>query len=87
MYLDDRGDNPGLDSVIAYQDGRQVEVRRNVSLNYGWLWANEFIINGIKPGKHEIKFKVKDKGGNVVESEPFEIQTGPYSQPKIEKIK
>ena len=67
-----------------YQDGRQVQVLRDiVDMNFG---GNDFFITGIKPGHHQFRFKVIDKGGNTVDSKPLDIEGGRYSQPKIERI-
>lgn len=83
----DFGDNPGIDSAIVYQDGRQIRVlRKIVESDFG---NNEVVIRGLKPGKHEFKFRVIDKGGNTFDSEPFDIYSGRQQepQPKIERIK
>jgi len=79
FLLSDYGDNPGIESITVYQNGRVAKV-----LPYSG--GDEFLITGLKPGKHQFKFTVKDKGGNTVESRPLEILTGPNPQPKIERI-
>lgn len=85
----DYGDNPGIDSVIVYQDGRQIRVLKDVVESY--IGSNEVVIRGLKHGQYKFNFKAIDKGGNEFVSEPVEFYSRPNPQPpkipKIERIK
>lgn len=86
FYTKDFGDNPGIASAIVYQDGRQIRVLRKIVESD--IGNNEVVLRGLKPGRHEFKFRVTDNGSNTIDSEPFDIyESGQYSKPKIERIK